>query len=99
MAMVKTINALEAYKKIRNSGGRIFVATFVKKDGSTRAIVAKRGVQKNLTGKGLRYSPESKLLVNVFDMKKNDYRMINLKTLITLWMGRNVYHVTGFNPQ
>ena len=93
---VKRINALEAYQKIRNSGGRLFIARFTKKDGGTRRMFCRRGVQAGTNGKGLAYKPEAKLLVNVYDIFAEDYRMVNLCTLASLRMGRNEYRVVGF---
>ena len=78
---VKVISRNEVrdlFRTIRN--GQIFTAIFKKKDGSERVMNCRRGVKKALTGKGHGYNPEEYGLMSVFDMKKNDYRMLNYKT-------------------
>lgn len=62
--------------------GRIFSATFVKKDGTIRTINCRRKVTKGVTGKGLAFKPSDKGLMVVFDMANDGFRMINLNTLI-----------------
>jgi len=62
--------------------GRIFSATFVKKDGTIRTINCRRKVTKGVTGKGLAFKPSDKGLMVVFDMVNDGFRMINLNTLI-----------------
>ena len=71
--------------------GRIFSATFEKKDGSIRIINCRLKVQKGITGKGLKFSPTEKSLIVVYDMHKQDYRMINLNTLIEAQVNGQIY--------
>jgi hypothetical protein len=61
--------------------GRFFSAEFVKKDGSTRKILARTGVKKYVTGKGMAWSPSERGYVSVYDVQKKEYRLINTKTL------------------
>jgi len=61
--------------------GRIFSAVFTKKDGTNRTILARRGVKKFVNGIGMRYIPIERGLLTVFDIHKNEYRMINLLTI------------------
>lgn len=61
--------------------GRFFSAEFVKKDGSTRKILARTGVKKYVTGKGMSWSPSERGYVSVYDVQKKEYRLINTKTL------------------
>ena len=96
MMYTTMINSLQAYEMIENSKGKIFAATFIKRDGTLRRMVARKGVNSKVTGKGLAFSPESKLLIPVYDMQAHDYRMINLGTLQTLKMNRTRYTVQGF---
>lgn len=65
-----------------SANGKIFFVEFRKKDGSIRRMTARRSVQKNLNGKGMRYKPLGKGLMNVFDMDKGAYRLINLLDII-----------------
>lgn len=63
-------------------GGKIFSATFEKKDGTIRTINCRRDVKKGVTGKGLSFDPMSKGLLVVYDMHRKGFRMINLDKLI-----------------
>ena len=62
--------------------GAIFSVTFIKKDGSERKMVCRKGVKKGVTGKGLSYDPDSRNNVIVYDMQKKAFRTINLDTII-----------------
>ena len=79
----KFLNAIE--------DGRIFSATFQKKDGTIRIINCRLKVKKGITGKGLKFSPSEKSLIVVYDMHKQDYRMINLKTLLLAQVNGQIY--------
>jgi hypothetical protein len=94
------INRDELVSKIkatdpRNSGrGEFFTVTFIKKDGTTRVMNARLGVKRYLKGGELPYDPIAKGLLPVFDVKKNEYRMINLGTIISAKVG-GVDYVVG----
>lgn len=62
--------------------GKIFSATFEKKDGTIRTINCRRAVKKGVKGVGMSFDPMSRGLMVVYDMQKKSFRMINLKTLI-----------------
>lgn len=64
--------------------GKIFNVTFIKKDGSTRSFNARFGVAKNISGRGLTYSPEKHNLLNVFSMDDNGYRMVTLSSILRI---------------
>jgi hypothetical protein len=85
---MKILNKLEAYAKIVTSKGKIFTAEFVKKDGTLRRMNCRLGVKKGITGKGLKFVPMEKLLLPVFDMQKDEYRMINLDTVYALTISK-----------
>lgn len=81
------------------SDGRIFSATFVKKDGTLRVMNCRRGVSKGVTGVGLKFNPVDKQLLGVFDMHKDQHRFINLQTLTRLKAGGQTYEVNQwFRP-
>jgi hypothetical protein len=61
--------------------GRIFSATFVKKDGTIRKGIFRRKVKKGVKGIGMSFNPGDKGLMIAYDMRKKAFRMINLKTL------------------
>ena len=69
---------------------KIFTATFIKKDGSTRVMNCQLGVKKHLKGGEQKFNPIEKNLLTVFDMQKKEYRMINISTLITLKANKEI---------
>ena len=80
-----------AKKMIYNLQGKVFGATFVKKDGSIRNINCRTGVAKYLKGGEKRYDYDN--LLCVYDMQSRGYRTINIDTLMQLRTGGNTYHV------
>lgn len=66
---------------IRNAKGKIFSVIFTKKNGELRKMVCRTGVTKHLKGGELAYDPIEKGMLPVFDMQKQEYRMINLRTI------------------
>ena len=91
MDEVRIIAPSEVIKMVNN--GRIFGATFIKKDGTIRVMNCRRGVSKGVTGEGLKFNPQDKQLLGVFDMQKNQHRFINLQTLSQIRHGGQVYEV------
>ena len=89
---MKQLSRYKALKMIHDTHGRIFSAQFIKKDGSTRKMIARIGVSKNLKG-GTNGASAKNNLVTVYDMAKGGYRMINLKTLLTLKASGETYEV------
>ena len=75
------IDKATAKKYIYNTNGNIFSAVFTKKDGEKRKLVCRQGVAKYVKGVGLKFKPEERDLIGVFDMHKKAYRFINVKTL------------------
>ena len=74
------------------NSGKIFTACFIKKDGTERVINCRTKVSKGVTGKGMSYNPKDLGYLVVFDLKCNDFRMINLNTLIWVKAEGKVYH-------
>ena len=89
---MRQLSRFKALKVIHETQGRIFSAEFIKKDGSARKMVARIGVSKNLKG-GQNGASAKNNLVTVYDMAKGGYRMINLKTLLTLKASGETYEV------
>jgi len=73
--------------------GRIFFVEFTKKDGSTRRMTCRRNVREGLTGKGMSYRPLGKGLLSVYDMDKQEYRMVNLLEVIRFTINKTKYIV------
>tara|TARA_R100001530_G_scaffold117591_1_gene84730 strand:+ start:334 stop:735 length:402 start_codon:yes stop_codon:yes gene_type:complete len=93
---MKTINTDKAKELIRETNGKIFSSTFIKKDGSHRLMNARLKVKKGLkeNAKPQPYEPSKYNLLCVYDMIKKAYRMINLNTLLTLTINKNTYKIT-----
>jgi plasmid rolling circle replication initiator protein Rep len=72
---------------------KIFSAVFIKKDGTLREIVCRLGVKKHLKGGELKYSPDDYNYLTVFDMQKEQYRMINVNTLKSIKVDGVTYDV------
>lgn len=65
--------------------GHIFSVQFVKKDGSLRDMVCRKGVRKGVKGTGAGYGEGAiKPLRTVFDMKKAAFRMIPTDRIVRL---------------
>ena len=75
------------------TSGKIFTAQFIKKDGSRRLINCRTNVSKYTNGKGLNFDPIARNLLTVYDLKKKDYRFINLSTLISVKIGGKEYFI------
>ena len=75
----------------RMNSGRIFTVQFVKKDGSIRVMNCRSGVKKYAKGVGLAFDPIKKGLYPVYDVQKEAYRFINMKTIKKIWIDKNIY--------
>ena len=90
---MNTITIDKAKNMIYNTNGKIFKATFRKKDGRFRRMICRLGVKKYLKGGKIKYNPASKNLAVVFDFEKRNYRMINLATLMFLTIAKSQYKI------
>ena len=69
--MVRPISKSNALGKIKSSRGKIFTAITTKRtNGERRVLNCRLGVTKYVTGEGLKFDPEKKNLITVFDMQK-----------------------------
>ena len=89
------INRKKLLELIRENKSNIFSVVFLKKDGTIRRMICRLGVKKYVNGKGLKYDPIERGLLGVFDMQKEAYRMINLKTITNINMRGVEYNVKG----
>lgn len=65
--------------------GRIFSVQFVKKDGTVRNMVCRKGVKKGVKGTGAGWGEGSmKPLRTVFDMRKAGFRTIPTDRILRL---------------
>ena len=65
-------------ERIKANRGRLLTLRFVKKDGSMRYMRCLYGINRGLSGRGLKYVPEERGLLPVYDIDVKGYRMINL---------------------
>jgi len=87
------ISLEDAKNLLKDTKGKFFTVTFIKKDGTERVMNARLGVKVYLKGGTLAYDAESKGLLPVYDMKAKDYRMINLNTITHIKIGNNTYDI------
>lgn len=86
------ISRFKTDEVIKETKGKIFSCSFIKKDGTVRNMVARVGVHKNLKG-GKSSKSIQNSLITVFDMLNGGYRMINLETIITLKVKGTHYQI------
>ena len=91
---LQNISKLEAAQKIRETKGRVFTVTFIKRsNGQKRVMNARLGVKAYLRGGVLPYDPNTKGLIPCYDIQKKDYTMINIPGIVNLKTGGVEYNV------
>ena len=90
---MQTINKNKAKELIKESKGKIFNTSFLKKSGEIRILTGRLQVTKHLkeNAKKQPYDPSKYNLQPVYDLKAKVYRMINFNTLLTLTINNNKY--------
>ena len=90
---MQTINKNKAKELIKDSKGKIFSTSFIKKDNTLRVLTGRLKVTQYLkeNAKKQPYKPEDYNLQTVYDLKAKGYRMINFSTLLTLSINNNKY--------
>ena len=82
---MEKISLEEAVIKIEESEGKIFSVVFRKRTtGEWRKLIGRLGVRKDVNGTGLKYDPETKHLMTVYDMQNQGWRMINKNSITEL---------------
>ena len=76
---------------ITATNGQIFSVSFIKKDGTERAMNCRLGVKKHLKG-GESTTKHLTNLVTVYSIDSSGYRNINLDTVKQLKISGNVYN-------
>jgi hypothetical protein len=69
---------------INRTNGKFFTVTFVKKDKTIRKMTARIGVRKGVKGVGLKFDPADKNLKTVWSCDAENFRMINLDTILSI---------------
>ena len=73
--------------------GHIFSVQFVKKDGTVRDMVCRKGVRKGVKGTGAGWGQGAlKPLRTVFDMHKAAFRTIPTDRVVRIKVGGSVHH-------
>ena len=85
------INKDQAKELIKESKGKIFAATFTKKDGTHRLMNARLKKYISKTGRPAPYKAEEYNLIPLYDMRKKAFRMLNFNTLLTLSINKTKY--------
>ena len=91
------INVPTAKRYMYKTNGKFFSAVFRKKNGERRLMNCRTNVKKHVKGVGLKFKPQDKGLMTVFDLQKGKYRFINLMTLERLKIHGNEYQVNQTN--
>ena len=82
---MQQISLEEAVIKIEESEGKIFSVVFRKRTtGEWSKLIGRLGVRKDVNGTGLKYDPETKQLMTVYDMQNQGWRMINKNSITEL---------------
>ena len=80
---------------LNSTNGKIFRVTFIKKTtGELRHLNGRLHVHKGVKGVGLNFSPSEHNLMTVFDLKKKEFRMINLDGLKEVKFRKQVHKLT-----
>ena len=91
---MKTITTDKAKELIKETNGKIFSSTFIKKDNSIRTLTCRLGKRyKSQTGREAPYKASNYNLLPVYDMTKKAFRMLNFNTLLTLTINKNKYKI------
>ena len=94
----EVINQIKSLK-----GGTIYSVKFIKKDGSERLLNSIKGTSKGVSGEGLKFDPNTKQLLPVFDLQlrrtgieeKKCWRMVSLDTIKEFTSNHTTYLVEG----
>jgi predicted ATPase len=80
---MKKITKTNLLEKLQNTK-EVFTVTFIKKDGTERVMKARLNEAHN---------PKKETLLSVFDTQINEYRMVNIKTIMTAKVDNEEYNV------
>jgi len=80
---------MELSQIIETSNGRFFTVSFIKKDGSTRVLNGRLGVEKHL--KGGECTLDRAVFLIVYDVQSKGYRAINRDTIQSVTMDGVTY--------
>lgn len=80
-------------KVLYDNYGKEFICTFIKRsNGEERILRGKLGVTEHLKGGELKYDKKEKNLISVFDLDKEEYRMIPIEGLLNIEINGDIYN-------
>jgi hypothetical protein len=89
---MNTITVNDAVSLMRNSKGKFFTVSFVKRsDNSYRTMNCRLGVKRNLSGK--KNKRRNVGLITVYELGKKDYRNVNVSGLRELKINGKDYKI------
>jgi putative ribosome biogenesis GTPase RsgA len=87
---MNTIKTVQDFKNFVGSNGKFFSVTFKKENGDTRKMVARLGVHKYTSGRGMLYNAEAVNNIIVFSTKDNGYRTIKIDRLLSVKANKQI---------
>ena len=96
------MNRIDIKNKIANlPNGTIYSVTFRKKDGSERLMNSIKGTTKGVNGVGMKYNPEKKGLIPVYDLQlslqglpeNKCWRNVNINTISKIVVNKEEFVV------
>ena len=91
--MRKKLAREKVQSRIAGQGNKVFCVTFTKKDGTDRKMVARLGVKKGLKGGENKVVKPDNSYMTVYDMQKQAYRTLNLRTIKNIKLSGVAYDV------
>ena len=71
--------AMKSLLQHAKESGLFYSVTFTKQNGEERHLVGRGGVKQGVTGKGMRWNPETRGYQVLYDVQKKDWRMANVE--------------------
>lgn len=90
--MTTTTITREQFVTLAQETGHFFTVEFTKRTtGEHRLMRCRTGVKKGVKGVGMSFDPSKKDLMTVYDIEREDFRMVNLSSLTDLRMHGKSY--------
>jgi hypothetical protein len=91
---MKIITPTDAFYLLRRfSYGKFFRVTFRKADGSIRRLIGRTGVHQFTNGDGMRYNPDDRMNVIVWDAAIQEYRTVPCYRIMEIKMRHQLYKI------
>lgn len=90
---IKVLSRVRLEGKLKDNNGKFFACEFLRKDGSLRKMSCRTGVKKHLKGGKNNSQKDSNGLIVVWDREVEQYRTLNLETVISINMRGEKYRV------